>query len=72
MSICTIYLYCYAKQEVKESIDTLKGPVGEALARREQMLSGARATEGQRIQDTTSLLSTNWDKLNKLHQDRFK
>ncbi|XP_056882091.1 dystrophin isoform X5 [Takifugu flavidus] len=59
-------------KEVKESIDALKGPVGEALARREQMLSGARATEGQRIQDTTSLLSTNWDKLNKLHQDRFK
>ncbi|TNM94219.1 hypothetical protein fugu_002395 [Takifugu bimaculatus] len=59
-------------KEVKESIDGLKGPVGEALARREQMLSGARATEGQRIQDTTSLLSTNWDKLNKLHQDRFK
>lgn len=57
---------------MKESIDTLKGPVGEALARREEMASGARPTEGQRIQETATLLSTNWDKLNKLHQDRLK
>ncbi|XP_010793995.1 dystrophin-like [Notothenia coriiceps] len=59
-------------KEVKASIEELRGPVEGALARREEMVSGARPLEGQRIQETASLLNTNWDKLNKLHQDRLK
>ncbi|XP_070711943.1 dystrophin [Pempheris klunzingeri] len=59
-------------KEVKGSIDELRGPVEGALARRQEMVSGARPAEGQRIQDTAALLSTNWDKLNKLYQDRMK
>nr|XP_046237962.1 dystrophin isoform X12 [Scatophagus argus] len=59
-------------KEVKGSIDTLRGPVEGALARREEMVSGARPVEGQRIQESATLLSTNWDKLNKLYQDRLK
>ncbi|KAF3857322.1 hypothetical protein F7725_009181 [Dissostichus mawsoni] len=59
-------------KEVKASIEELRGPVEGTLARREEMVSGARPLEGQRIQETASLLNTNWDKLNKLHQDRLK
>ncbi|XP_039997801.1 dystrophin [Xiphias gladius] len=59
-------------KEVKGSIEKLRGPVEGALARREEMVSSARPLEGQRIQETATLLSTNWDKLNKLHQDRLK
>uniref|UniRef100_A0A673BM91 Dystrophin n=1 Tax=Sphaeramia orbicularis TaxID=375764 RepID=A0A673BM91_9TELE len=59
------------KQEVKGSIDKLRGPVEGALARREEMALGARPLEGQRIQETAGLLSTNWEKLNKLYQDRM-
>ncbi|TMS11567.1 Dystrophin [Larimichthys crocea] len=58
--------------EVKVSIDKLRGPVEGALARREEMVSGARPLEGQRIQESATLLNTNWDKLNKLYQDRLK
>ncbi|XP_072296331.1 dystrophin isoform X3 [Eucyclogobius newberryi] len=58
--------------EVKGSIDKLQGPVERALARREEMIQGARPMEGQRIQETASLLSTNWDKLNRLYHDRLK
>uniref|UniRef100_A0A8D2ZD64 Dystrophin n=1 Tax=Scophthalmus maximus TaxID=52904 RepID=A0A8D2ZD64_SCOMX len=43
-----------------------------ALALREEMVSSARPLEGQRIQETAALLGTNWDKLNKLYQDRLK
>lgn len=57
---------------MKESIDALKGPVGKALARREEVASGARPTEAQRVQEAADLLSSNWDKLNKLHQDRLR
>lgn len=63
---------CHNQQEVKGSIDLLQGPVEEALARREEMVSRALPLEGQRIQETATLLSTNWDKLNKLYQDRLK
>ncbi|XP_053170341.1 dystrophin isoform X2 [Scomber japonicus] len=59
-------------KEVKESVDKLRGPVEAALARREEMVSGARPLEGQKIQNSATLLSTNWDKLNKLYQDRLK
>ncbi|XP_060923329.1 dystrophin-like [Limanda limanda] len=59
-------------KEGKESIDKLRGPVEGALAHREEMVSSARPLEGQRIQETASLLSTNWDKLNKLYLDRLK
>lgn len=59
-------------QEVKGGINKLQDPVEGALARREEMVSGARPLEGQRIQETATLLSTNWDKLNKLYQDRLK
>ncbi|KAM6958012.1 dystrophin isoform 1-T1 [Tautogolabrus adspersus] len=59
-------------KEVKGSIDQLRGPVEGALARREETLSAARPLEGQRIQESASLLNTNWDKLNKLQQDRLK
>ncbi|XP_039649481.1 dystrophin isoform X9 [Perca fluviatilis] len=59
-------------KEVKGSIDELQCPVAGAVARREEMVSGARPLEGQKIQETTALLNTNWDKLNKLYQDRLK
>nr|XP_019960032.1 PREDICTED: dystrophin-like [Paralichthys olivaceus] len=59
-------------KEGKESIDQLRGPVEGALAQREGMVLSARPLEGQRIQETATLLSTNWDKLNKLYQDRLK
>ncbi|KAK5847635.1 hypothetical protein PBY51_016746 [Eleginops maclovinus] len=59
-------------KEVKGSIEELRGPVEGALARREEMVSGARPLEGQRIQETATLLNTNWDKLNKLYLDRLK
>ncbi|KAM9327399.1 dystrophin isoform 2-T2 [Pholidichthys leucotaenia] len=59
-------------KEVKENIDKLQGPVEGALARRGVMISGARPLEGQRIQETAVILSTNWDKLNKLYQDRLR
>ncbi|XP_041822403.1 dystrophin isoform X10 [Chelmon rostratus] len=59
-------------KEVKGGINKLQDPVEGALARREEMVSGARPLEGQRIQETATLLSTNWDKLNKLYQDRLK
>ncbi|KAM6893658.1 dystrophin [Xenentodon cancila] len=59
-------------KEVKEDISNLQGPVEGALSYREEMMAGARPLEGQRIQETTTVLSTNWDKLNKLYQDRFK
>ncbi|XP_028281420.1 dystrophin isoform X2 [Parambassis ranga] len=59
-------------KEVKGSMEKLRGPVEVTLARREEIVSGARPLEGQRIQETAGLLSTNWDKLNKLYQDRLK
>ncbi|KAM6893218.1 dystrophin isoform 3-T3 [Lycodopsis pacificus] len=59
-------------KEVKGNIDELRGPVEGALARREEMVSGARPLEGQRIQETAAHLNTNWDKLNKLYHDRLK
>ncbi|XP_035481958.2 dystrophin isoform X3 [Scophthalmus maximus] len=59
-------------KEVKGSVDKLRGPVEGALALREEMVSSARPLEGQRIQETAALLGTNWDKLNKLYQDRLK
>uniref|UniRef100_A0A7N6BWN2 Dystrophin n=1 Tax=Anabas testudineus TaxID=64144 RepID=A0A7N6BWN2_ANATE len=37
-----------------------------------EMVAGARPLEGQRIKESSALLSTNWDKLNKLYQDRLK
>ncbi|XP_072225563.1 dystrophin isoform X2 [Leuresthes tenuis] len=59
-------------KEVKENIQTQKGPVEGALACREEMRSCARPLESQKIQETATLLSTNWDKLNKLYLDRLK
>ncbi|XP_047432918.1 dystrophin isoform X3 [Mugil cephalus] len=59
-------------KEVKGNAEKLRGPVEGALARREEMVKGARPVEGQRIQETATLLNTNWDKLNKLYQDRLK
>ncbi|XP_068164982.1 dystrophin isoform X2 [Antennarius striatus] len=59
-------------KEVKGSIDQLQGPVEGALGRRDEVASGARPLEGQKIQESAGLLSANWDKLNKLHQDRLK
>lgn len=59
-------------KEVKASVDKLCGPVERALAHRDHVVSGARPLEGQRIQETATLLQTNWDKLNKLYQDRQK
>uniref|UniRef100_A0A3Q1I573 Dystrophin n=1 Tax=Anabas testudineus TaxID=64144 RepID=A0A3Q1I573_ANATE len=59
-------------QKVKGSTDKLQGPVEGALARKEEMVAGARPLEGQRIKESSALLSTNWDKLNKLYQDRLK
>ncbi|CAL8307771.1 unnamed protein product [Merluccius merluccius] len=59
-------------KEAKGSIDKLSGPVEEALGRRDEMVSGAWPLEAQKIHDTALLLKTNWDKLNKLHQDRLR
>lgn len=59
-------------QEVKASIAMLQPPVEAALGRREEMVSGARPLEGQRIKETASHLHNNWDKLNKLYQDRLR
>ncbi|XP_030210304.1 dystrophin isoform X3 [Gadus morhua] len=59
-------------KEAKVSIDQLVAPVDEALGRRDEMVSGARPLEAQKIHDTALLLKTNWDKLNKLHQDRLR
>ncbi|XP_029380106.1 dystrophin isoform X8 [Echeneis naucrates] len=59
-------------KEVKGRIDKLRDPVGGALARREEMVSGARPLEREKIQETATLLNTSWDKLNKLYQDRLK
>ncbi|XP_030603146.1 dystrophin isoform X3 [Archocentrus centrarchus] len=59
-------------KEVKGNIDKLRDPVDRALTHRDKMVSGAWPLEGQKIQETTGLLSINWEKLNKLHQDRQK
>ncbi|KAF3706399.1 Utrophin Dystrophin-related protein 1 [Channa argus] len=59
-------------QEVKSSIDKLRGPVEGALAHREEMVAGSRPMESQRVKETAALLSTNWEKLNKLYKDRLK
>ncbi|KAM6945421.1 LOW QUALITY PROTEIN: dystrophin-like [Aplochiton taeniatus] len=58
-------------QEVQQSVERLRGPVEGALARREEVVAGARPLEGQRIQEAACCLQTNWDKLNKLHRDRL-
>ncbi|XP_061910041.1 dystrophin isoform X1 [Entelurus aequoreus] len=58
-------------QEVKVSIDKLRGPVEAALARRQEVASRARPMEAQRIQESAALLRNNCDKLNKLHKDRL-
>ncbi|XP_054599029.1 dystrophin isoform X5 [Nothobranchius furzeri] len=59
-------------KEVKGNIDKLERPVEGALAHREEKMLGAQPLEGQRIQEASSLLSTNWDKLNKLYRDRVR
>ncbi|XP_053728438.1 dystrophin isoform X6 [Synchiropus splendidus] len=59
-------------KEVKESIDKLRDPVAEVLSRKDEMVASARPLEGQRIQESATLLKTNWEKLNRLHQDRLK
>ncbi|XP_035983744.1 dystrophin isoform X8 [Fundulus heteroclitus] len=59
-------------KDVKENMDNLHGPVEGALARREDTVSGCRPLEGHRLQETATLLNTNWDKLNKLYKDRLK
>ncbi|XP_055363081.1 dystrophin isoform X4 [Betta splendens] len=59
-------------KEVKGSIDKLRGPVEGALGRREAMVADARPMEGLRIREASDLLNTNWDKMNKLYQDRLK
>ncbi|XP_067349213.1 dystrophin isoform X7 [Channa argus] len=59
-------------KEVKSSIDKLRGPVEGALAHREEMVAGSRPMESQRVKETAALLSTNWEKLNKLYKDRLK
>ncbi|KAM9766235.1 dystrophin-like isoform 2-T2 [Menidia menidia] len=59
-------------KEVKESINKQQGPVEGVLARKEDVMLCARPLESQRIQETATLLQTNWDKLNKLYLDRLK
>ncbi|XP_040028637.2 dystrophin isoform X7 [Gasterosteus aculeatus] len=59
-------------KEVKGNVEDLRGPVEGVLARREEMSSGARPLESQRIRDTAGLLNANWDKLNKLYHDRLR
>lgn len=50
----------------------LRRPLKETLGRKEEMVSQARPLEGQKIQETAELLAANWDKLNKLYQDRLR
>ncbi|XP_004086056.1 dystrophin isoform X2 [Oryzias latipes] len=59
-------------KEVGENIAVLRGPVEAALARREEVVVGARPLEAQRIRETAGLLSSNWDKILKQHQDRLR
>ncbi|XP_068612642.1 dystrophin isoform X3 [Brachionichthys hirsutus] len=59
-------------KEVKGSLEKLRAPVEGALGRREETASGARPLESQKIQESAGLLATNWDKLNKLYQDRLR
>uniref|UniRef100_A0A3B4V2S3 Dystrophin n=1 Tax=Seriola dumerili TaxID=41447 RepID=A0A3B4V2S3_SERDU len=59
--------YNLPQQEHCLKVSSVEG----ALARREKMVSGARPLESQKIQETSTLLNTNWDKLNKLYQDRL-
>lgn len=54
------------------SVGRLRRPLKEALGRKEEMVSQARPLEGQKIQETAELLAANWDKLNKLYQDRLR
>lgn len=59
-------------QDVGENTAVLRGPVEAALARREEVVVGARPLEAQRIRETAGLLSSNWDKILKQHQDRLR
>lgn len=59
-------------QEVDASVGRLRRPLEDALGRKEEMVSQARPLEGQKVQETAELLATNWDKLNKLYQDRLR
>lgn len=59
-------------QEVGDSISVLRGPVEAALARTEEVVAGARPLEAQRIREMSGLLSSNWDKVLKQHQDRVR
>ncbi|XP_075905519.1 dystrophin isoform X3 [Nelusetta ayraudi] len=59
-------------EEVDASVGRLRRPLKEALGRKEEMVSQARPLEGQKIQETAEQLAANWDKLNKLYQDRLR
>ncbi|KAF6730406.1 Dystrophin [Oryzias melastigma] len=59
-------------KEVGDSISVLRGPVEAALARTEEVVAGARPLEAQRIREMSGLLSSNWDKVLKQHQDRVR
>ncbi|XP_057685973.1 dystrophin isoform X3 [Corythoichthys intestinalis] len=58
-------------KEVKAIIEKLHGPVETALSRRQEVVSGARPMEGQRIHESANHLGINWDKLNRLHKERL-
>lgn len=60
------------QQEVDASIGRLRRPVEDALGRKEKMLTQARPLEGQKVREMAELLAANWDKLNKLYQDRLR
>ncbi|XP_048870512.1 dystrophin isoform X3 [Brienomyrus brachyistius] len=58
-------------QDAKLSLEKLGTPVVRAQGRKEEILCKASPVEAQRMQDTLLLLSTNWEKVNKLYCDRL-
>ncbi|XP_035250602.1 dystrophin isoform X13 [Anguilla anguilla] len=57
-------------QDVKVKLEKLQPPVEGAQARKGDVLHSATPQEIQHVQETLLLLSTNWEKVNKLYRDR--
>ncbi|KAJ8253066.1 hypothetical protein GJAV_G00208740 [Gymnothorax javanicus] len=57
-------------KDVKLKLEKLQPPVEGAQARKADILLSAAPQEIQHVQDRLQLLSTNWDKVNKLYRDR--
>ncbi|KAJ8400755.1 hypothetical protein AAFF_G00391090 [Aldrovandia affinis] len=57
-------------QDVKVRLEKLQSPVENAQGRKDDVLHSATPLEIQHVQETLLLLSTNWEKVNKLYRDR--